>query len=146
MIQIIAAAEADIPRILEIERASFSPPWTHGALLGEIYGGDSFFALATEDGVIIGFCVLRRISGEGELLRIAVDASARRRGAADLLMNAAIGYAEQSALGAIFLEVRQSNAAAIALYKKHGFKQAGIRKNYYTQPAEAAVVMKKEWP
>ena len=137
------AAEGDIPRILEIERGAISPPWTHGALLGEIYREDSFFAVAAcSPRFLVGFAILRQMGSEGELLQIAVDKAARRRGAADALMASALRFARGRALESVFLEVRAGNAAALALYKKHGFKPVRTRKGYYSDPLEDAVVMK----
>ena len=144
MISIVTATEEDIPRILEIERDSISPPWTHGALLGEIYRDDSFFALARESADIKGFVILRRMADEGELLQIAVDKDARRRGIADALIAAAIENGAEQDLISMFLEVRESNAAAIALYGKHGFKPVRKRKDYYGDPVEDAVVMVRD--
>jgi len=191
MINIIAASEGDLERILEIEQETISPPWTHGTLLSELYREDTFFAAATlgnsqftihnsqlsdaldkfggidnytsdaedvmgdgthdathdetnidgADGAIVGFVILRRMVDEGELLQIAVDKAARRRGVADMLLSAALGYAEQNNLKSVYLEVRKSNAAAIALYEKHGFKPLRHRKNYYSNPTEDATVM-----
>ena len=146
-VRIAAAVEEDIERILEIEREAISPPWTHGALLGEVYREDSFFSVAVIDnphwdGDVAGFVVLRRMADEGELLQIAVDKAMRRRGIADMLLGAALSYADENALKSVFLEVRKSNAAAIALYEKHGFRPLRLRKEYYSSPVEDAVVMK----
>ena len=139
------ATEDDIPRILEIENEAISPPWTHGGLLGEIYNEDSFFALAIDaEDATLGFVILRRMGDEGELFQIAVEKAHRQRGIADTLMEAAIDWAHGNGLGSIYLEVRESNEAAIALYKKHGFIQTGRRKGYYTEPMEDAAVMKFE--
>ena len=167
---IVDAREEDIPRILEIEQTSITPPWTHGALLGEIYRDDSFFAVVKapvsgdpkivsieysprapaaeseerrEDMAVQGFVILRRMGDEAELLQIAVDKAMRRLGLADKLMLAALRYSLENELGSIFLEVRSSNEAAIALYKKHGFKPVSSRKDYYIDPVEDAVVMKR---
>ena len=185
MISIAAATDKDIPRLLEIERDAISPPWTHGALLSELYRGDSFFAVAvgecgmrnaecgitresaasaanaelktsefvidnegTYDGnssQLLGFVILRRMGDEGELLQIAVDSAARRRGVADALLEAALGFSLEHALKSVFLEVRLGNEAAIALYTKHCFQTVRRRKDYYTNPAEDAVVMVKEF-
>ena len=145
MIVIKTATEADIPRILEIELEAISPPWSHGTLLSEIYREDSFFAVARLDmdtGPLSGFVILRRMGDEGELLQIAVDKAARRGGAADLLMTAALRFIKDASMGSIFLEVRKSNEAAISLYKKHGFKTVRSRKDYYSDPIEDAIVMK----
>jgi len=89
----------------------------------------------------LGFVILRKMGDEAELLQIAVDKSARRLGVADMLLGAALCYARDNALAPVFLEVRKSNDAAVALYKKHGFKPVRQRKNYYSDPIEDAVVM-----
>ena len=134
------ATEEDIPRIIEIEHEAISPPWTHGGLLGEIYSDDVFFALAVEDDVILGFVILRRMGDEGELFQIAVDNKHRRRGVADTLMESAADWAQNNGVDSIYLEVREGNEAAIALYEKHGFIKTGRRKGYYTEPVEDAMI------
>ena len=148
MIYLTTATEEDMLRILEIEQESISPPWTHGALLSEIYREDSFFAAAFDGAgaqpsahCLIGFVILRRVADEGELFQIAIDKTARRRGVADMLMDAAFNYASESGIRSVYLEVRKSNKAAICLYKKHGFKSVRHRKNYFDSPVEDAIVM-----
>jgi len=143
MIELIQAAEEDLLRIIEIENEAFSPPWTHGTLLGEVYREDSLFLCAKEGGVILGYMVLRLGLDDGELLSIAVEKSARRRGVADKLLDAALRYAMERAQRSVFLEVRTGNEAAIALYKKHGFAPVGRRKAYYIDPVEDALVLRK---
>ncbi|NLA86564.1 MAG: ribosomal protein S18-alanine N-acetyltransferase, partial [Clostridiales bacterium] len=76
-----------------------------------------------------------------ELYQIAVREDMRRRGVADSLMAAALAYCRENHIDSLYLEVRKSNEAAIRLYQKHGFKNAGRRKNYYSNPVEDAVVM-----
>jgi len=166
MIRLTPATEDDLPGILEIEQEAISPPWTHGALLSEIYRDDSFFTVAygatansekttqsagkeTKDGGrdscgVSGFVILRRMADEGELLQIAVNKTVRRCGVADTLMEAALRYSSEQALKTVFLEARRSNEAAIALYKKHGFMPVSHRRDYYSSPAEDAIVLKKE--
>ena len=144
MIIISGVTERDLPHLVEIEQTSISPPWSEDALRGEIRREDSFFPVAFLDGVAAGFCVLRRMADEGELLRIAVDASYRRRGVADVLMGAVVEFARDNALTAIFLEVRESNMAAVGLYRKHGFIEAGRRKGYYDKPAEDALIFARK--
>ena len=158
------ATEDDIPRILEIERDAISPPWPHGALLSEIYSDDSYFAVwdagtvpasnsplgrggSEADGVVfpvLGFIILRRVADEGELFQIAIDAPHRRQGIADRLMAASLDWAGINNINSIYLEVRKSNEAAITLYTKHEFKQAGLRKEYFTDPVEDAIIMVNE--
>jgi len=95
--------------------------------------------------VTLGFVILRRAGDEGELFQIAVDNAARRQGAADILMGAALDYASEKSLSSVFLEVRKSNEAAIGLYKKHGFEPVRRRKDYYSDPVEDAVIMVKNY-
>ena len=153
MVRIVPAVEDDISRIAEIEAEAFAPPWAAGALLSELYREDSFFAVAymlAGEKVCqirtlpVGFVILRGFTDDGELLQIAVDRDARRCGIADLLMTAALGYAREKNLKAVFLEVRMSNDAAVALYKKHGFKSVRFRKDYYSNPLEDALVMVRD--
>ena len=132
-----------MPGILEIEKESISPPWTHGGLLSEMHSSDAYFALALEGSTILGFIVLRRMADESELLQIAVGKVHRRQGAACKLVKDALNWARSNDISTIYLEVRKSNKAAIALYKKHCFKEAGQRKNYYTEPVEDALIMVK---
>ena len=141
MINISEAAENDIDAILKIEQESILPPWTHGALLNEFYRDDSYFIRAQNEDSISGFAILRLSADEAELLRIAVERSYRRKGIAGLLMDAVLHYAKEKELKAVHLEVRKSNAAAIHLYKKYGFKTVRCRKNYYSHPPEDAAVM-----
>ena len=139
----VEATENDLARVLEIEREAISPPWTPGGLLREIYNDNSFFVLASEDDAVLGFVILRRIGSDGELFQIAVDAANRRCGVADALMEAALRQADGFDVNSLYLEVRKSNAAAIALYEKHGFRQTGSRKDYYTEPVEDAATMER---
>jgi ribosomal-protein-alanine N-acetyltransferase len=149
--RIILASEEHMERILELEREAISPPWTHGKLLGELYSGDSYFALATESepspaagpGGILGFVILRVAADECELYQIAVAEAHRRRAVADALMASAFDWARGRGATSMHLEVRRSNEAAIALYRKHGFVTVRTRRDYYTDPVEDATVMSR---
>jgi len=135
------ACENDIDWLLEVEREAFIPPWTHGTLLSEIYDSDSYFVIAREGGLNLGFVILKRLVDSGELLQIATHKDARRRGVASMLLAAAITHSKECGLDAVFLEVRKSNDAAASLYIKHGFVPNRVRKNYYADPIEDAVEM-----
>ena len=141
MISIRKATEDDLPWILGLEQEAFSPPWTHGALLSEVYKEDSYFVIAIENEIKLGFIIMRSMVDCGELLQIAVGTSIRRRGIADFLMRVMLDYARVNTVTSIFLEVRKSNTAAVNLYKKHGYTLVRRRKNYYTNPVEDALVM-----
>lgn len=147
MIRIIEARESHLPELVKIENACIAPPWSEAEILNEIGRSDGLFALALENGSdtaeggVLGFCILRRAADEAEIYQIAVCEDARRRGVADSLMHRAVRYCRENKIGSVYLEVRKSNEAAIRLYRKHGFKNGGRRKNYYSSPVEDAVVM-----
>jgi ribosomal-protein-alanine N-acetyltransferase len=147
MIRIIEAEEKHLPSILQIERAAFQPPWTEGTLLCEVGREEAYFALAIGDGddaeadEVLGFCILHQVSDEAELYQIAVSEASRGRGIARQLMEEALTYAKSRGIVAVFLEVRKSNAPAVGLYKKFGYKVVGRRKNYYDNPLEDAFIM-----
>jgi len=131
---------------------AISPNWTSDAFLSEMRKSDSFFLVALDDAMVdnetgsprcMGFAVVRQVGDDGELLQIAVDKSARRSGIGSLLMEAVLDYAAKNAMHSIFLEVRSSNVAAITLYEKNGFEPVRTRKDYYDNPVEDALVMRK---
>ena len=144
-INIILANEDDIIHILEIEQEANSPSWTHGALLSEIYKEDSFFIVAVDNENIIGFAIMNNTDNCGEILKIAVDKSWRRKGVGDLLIRSVLDHAECMKYDSVFLEVRKTNDAAIRLYEKHGFNKVRVRKDYYTHPIEDAFIMMLEF-
>jgi len=149
LIRIALATEENVSQVFEIEKETISPPWSRDALLDELKRDDSFFIVAVEGAQkshpsLLGFAVLRRVGDDGELLRIAVNTSARRSGVGDLLMEAVLDFAEKNKLASIFLEVRCSNTAAVQLYEKHGFFTLRTRKDYYDSPVEDAVVYAKK--
>jgi ribosomal-protein-alanine N-acetyltransferase len=141
-IRIDIASENQIGEIMEIERANFTPPWSEGSMLREIYSDDSVVLVITDAARVAGFCVLRVAGAEAELLNLAVDAAWRRRGFAVSLLRSLFELACSLSVTTIFLEVRQSNAPAIALYEKLGFNYVGLRKDYYDEPAEDAILMR----
>ncbi|HZQ92248.1 MAG TPA: ribosomal protein S18-alanine N-acetyltransferase [Terriglobales bacterium] len=98
--------------------------------------------VAEHEGDVIGFVVLRTLAGDWELENIAVALAARRRGAGKRLIAAALALARESRARSVFLEVRESNAAARALYESAGFRPAGRRPGYYAAPREDAIVYK----
>jgi ribosomal-protein-alanine N-acetyltransferase len=141
MIEIVTAQERHIDDIMALERECIVPPWSEGSLLGEMERPDAFFALAVDDGRILGFCLLHRCADEAELYQIAVTAGDRRRGVAGMLLDAGLSWCRENSLVAVWLEVRKSNEAALSLYQKYGFTVEGRRKKYYVNPVEDAVLM-----
>lgn len=131
----------DLQDVAELEQKSFTVPWS-GKLLEECLVSplDKVWVLEDE-GKIKGYCNFRVIAGEGELMRIAILPASRGRGYGRELMEILAEYARINQVEEISLEVRASNSAAINLYKSYGFKIEAVRKRYYTDPAEDALIM-----
>ena len=98
-----------------------------------------------EEGYVLGYAGLHTILDEGYIDNIAVAPDARRHGVASALLDVFCRFGAAN-LAFLTLEARKSNAAAIALYEKHGFQQAGLRPGYYQHPREDAVIMTREFP
>lgn len=140
------AEVADLEAVSAIERASFSDPWSEHALAAAMSGPQTVFIVAEAaspgETAIIGYFVLTRAADEAELLNLAVTAADRRRGLGRVLLERALSEARGMNVHAVFLEVRESNAAARLLYQSAGFHQVGRRKNYYRRPAEDALIFR----
>lgn len=130
-----------IGQIAALERECFSTPWSEAMLTEVLFDSQASFIVAeSEDGGVLGYAGLQVVLDEGYIDNIAVEPNARRHGVADELLDVFCRFGEAN-LAFLTLEVRASNAPAIALYRKHGFEEAGRRKNYYTKPTEDAVIM-----
>ena len=141
-IQITPMTKERLPAVAALEQVCFpADPWSE-ALFREALDNPAVAILLAqgEDGGVLGYAVLSTVLDEGNLDNIAVAPEARRNGIADALLSAIAGFGREH-LACLMLEVRASNAPAIALYEKHGFTAAGRRKNYYDTPKEDAVLM-----
>ena len=130
-----------LPQIQKIEQQSFSVPWTEAMLRMQLQPDSHVFLTAETDGEVVGYVGLTYVLDEGYISNVAVRPDRRRRGAADALLGALEARARALRLSFLTLEVRESNAPAIALYGKHGYRIAGRRKNYYEKPTEDALLM-----
>ena len=134
-----------IPQIAALERACFSHPWSEEMLTGELWNEAAVVVVAQgEDGTVLGYAGLQTVLDEGYINHVAGAEPFRRQGVADALIDAFVCFG-QAKLAFLTLEVRASNAPAIALYEKHGFAQVGRRKNYYDHPQEDAILMTLEF-
>ncbi len=130
----------EIPVILEIEQLCFMDPWSERMIENSLKSGLDTWLLLTEEGAA-GYCVFRIVADVCELLRIAVRPEYRGRGLSKKLMDQLVFYSRQKDVKSIFLEVRESNERARNLYRSYGFTEEGIRKHYYLNPCEDAVIM-----
>lgn len=143
--QVVPMDRGHIPAIAALERTCFSRPWSEGALAEELYNDTACFLVAEgEDGSVLGYAGLHVILDEGYIDNVAVDPAYRRQGVADALLEVFCRFGAEK-LAFLTLEVRESNAPAIALYEKHGFYTVGRRKDYYDDPKEDALLLTREW-
>ncbi|MCL1859318.1 MAG: ribosomal protein S18-alanine N-acetyltransferase [Oscillospiraceae bacterium] len=141
MIRIIPLAEEYIDKIVKIERESFGDPWSKKLFVDLIDNPLAVCFVAVEDAEVAGYLIAYQIIDEIQILNIAVKESKRNGKIATELFNVIFEYAKIESVKEFTLEVRQSNIGAIALYKKLGFKIDGMRKNYYKNPKEDAILM-----
>lgn len=139
--RIVDVSTEHIPQIEEIERECFSRPWTAEQLKSQMRDAQHEFIAAMDGGRVLGYVGLMYVLDEGYISNVAVHPDARRQGIGDALIDALAAKAAELELAFLTLEVRESNAPAIALYAKHGFHPVGKRKNYYDAPKEDAVLM-----
>lgn len=139
--EIVPMDRSHLESIAALERQCFSAPWSVSMLEEELFNPQASFLVAEgEDGQVLGYAGLQVVLDEGYIANIAVAPQWRRQGLAGELLEVYCRFA-QAHLAFLTLEVRASNEAAIALYVKHGFAQAGFRKNYYQDPKEDALIM-----
>ena len=142
MIEIIRMNESHVSAVAELEKQNFSEPWPEIAVRSELTNKLALWLVAVEDGVVAGYVGSQTVLQEADMMNIAVADTHRRRGIARMLVEELIRQLDAYQLT---LEVRASNAPAIALYEALGFQQVGLRKNYYHKPKEDALILRKEW-
>jgi len=136
---------ADLPDVLAIERASFTFPWSAGFFVQELKIDCARSHLAVVDGKPAGYVIYWLLSREMDIHNLAVAPAYRRRGIAHALLQAVIADAVRERANRITLEVRKSNEAAQRLYHSAGFMAKGVRKGYYSDDGEDALVMVLEF-
>lgn len=142
--QIRDICETDIEKICQLEKKIFSDPWGAAGVresLGQNYT-KLFGAWTGEE--LAGYAIVYFLADEGELVRIATAPSCRRRGVASGLIRELLRVCRERGMKRVLLDVRESNEAAIKLYKGTGFQVDGMRKDFYTKPSEAAILMSRE--
>jgi ribosomal-protein-alanine N-acetyltransferase len=127
-----------------IERRCFGDPWSEASFREAVSAPWSFGLVAESESAVIGYMVGREAAGTGEVLNLAVDPPFRRRGVAQALLEAGLAALARRGVDEVFLEVRESNAAAQALYAGAGFRIVGRRSAYYRNPVEDALVLRLE--
>lgn len=138
--------QQDIPFLVKMEQKLFSDAWTEMSLINTLhYRPDTSF-VAELDGEPVGYLFFMAAADEGELLRIGVSPEYRRQGVGQVLLDHMDYFVLENGIYSVWLEVRESNEPARALYEKSGFVTQGCRKKYYHRPDEDAVIMSKSYP
>ena len=135
---------AHVPQIAALEKATFSFPWDEASILAELDNPLALWLVVVEDEKVLGYVGSQTVFEDADILNVAVLPAARRRGIAEALMTALESRLSERGAERITLEVRASNAPAIALYRKLGYAQVGLRKNYYEKPREDAMILQKQ--
>ena len=135
--------EADLARVLTIERSSFGVPWTRSTFRSLMERRGTGLWVAESGAEIVGYAVVWTVLDQAELGNVAVDAGWRRRGIASRLVEAVVAWLSERGVREVFLEVRESNQGARSLYARHGFEPVGRRSGYYSRPREDALVLRR---
>ena len=136
---------AHVPQVAELERICFADPWSEKSVASELDNKWALWQVAVEDDRVIGYIGSQTSIDETDVMNVAVHPDFRRRGIAESLIIRLVEELKNRGSHALMLEVRASNAPAIALYEKLGFLQVGCRKNYYRNPKEDALILRKGW-
>ena len=142
---ILRMNESHVKAVAELEKLCFSDPWSENSVASELKNKLSLWLVAEEDGCVAGYIGSQTCGDESDVMNVAVHPDFRRRGIAETLVNALVEELKAIESHCLTLEVRASNVPAIALYEKLGFAKIGRRKNYYRNPREDALIMRKEW-
>ena len=133
--------DSDLDMVMEIERESFSTPWSRGTFRGLLQRSDASLWVAQVGERVVGYAVVWYLFREAELGNLAVAPGWRRRRLGTQLLDWALQKARERGTERIFLEVRVGNRTAQQLYERYGFSQVGLRRRYYRAPVEDARVM-----
>lgn len=138
----IATVE-DLKEIETIERECFPDPWSRQSLEGSLLDKNTGCAVAVQSGKILGYVLYGFVLDESEIYRIAVTKSGRRRGLGALFLKHLETFSENHQISRILLDVREKNEGARCFYEAMGFSVDGVRKNFYQNPCDHAVLMSK---
>ena len=145
MIEIQFMNESHVAQVAELEKRCFSVPWSENSIRYELTNPLSLWFVAVDGEKLLGYIGSQTVMDEADMMNVAVDPAARRRGIALRLVQALVQALAAKQVRALTLEVRAGNEPAKALYEQLGFLQVGRRPNYYRNPKEDALILRKEW-
>lgn len=142
---IVPMNEHHVPQIARLERECFADPWSQQSIASELHNPLSLWLVAQEGQTLLGYVGSQTCLDETDMMNIAVSPASRRQGVARALIEALVSALRERGSKQLTLEVRASNGPARQLYESLGFLQVGLRKNYYRNPKEDALILRKEW-
>ena len=142
---IVKMNEGHVKAVAELEKICFSDPWSENSVASELKNKLALWLVAEDEGRVAGYIGSQTCGDESDVMNVAVHPDFRRCGIAETLVNALVDELKAIESRCLTLEVRVSNVPAISLYEKLGFAEVGRRKNYYRNPREDALIMRKEW-
>ena len=132
-----------VPQVAQLEKMCFADPWSEMSIESELRSIWSYWLVALEEDRVVGYVGSQSSIDEADIMNVAVQPDFRRRGVAEALIIRLVSDLKVRGIHALLLEVRVSNTPAITLYEKLGFCQVGRRKNYYHNPKEDALILRK---
>ena len=141
---ILPMNETHVSAVAELEKLCFSAPWSERSIASELQNEYSLWLVEERDGVAVAYVGSQSCPPEADVMNVAVAPAFRRQGIGEGLMVALMDALRDKGMESLTLEVRVSNSSAIALYDRLGFTEVGRRPNYYTDPREDALIMRKE--
>ena len=145
MMRFLEMKAVHVPQVAALEKLCFADPWSENSVSSELNNDLALWLVAMNDDTVVGYIGSQTVAGETDVMNIAVHPDWRRRGIAQSLIECLVVELKNRGSEALMLEVRASNAPAIALYEKLEFRQVGRRPNYYRNPKEDALILRKEW-
>ena len=142
---IVKMNESHVPQIAELEKLCFNDPWSVNSIASELDNRLSFWLVAVENDCVLGYVGSQTVLGETDMMNIATHPDHRKQGIAAALIEALIAGLKERGSHSLMLEVRASNEAAISVYRRLDFVEVGKRKNYYRNPKEDALILRKEF-
>lgn len=141
---ILPMNETHVSAVAELEKLCFSAPWSERSIASELTNEYSLWLVEERDGVAVAYVGSQSCPPEADVMNVAVAPAFRRQGIGEGLMVALMDALRDKGMESLTLEVRASNSSAIALYDRLGFTEVGRRPNYYIDPGEDALIMRKE--
>ncbi len=141
MLNVRSMKDSDVEAVARLEQQIFTDAWSEKGILDTFKQPQAFILVAEHDDQVIGYCIVYFVLDEAEIARIAVDPVVRKQGVGQELLRATCRVGIQQGIERILLDVRESNTSARRFYSAFGFAEDGLRKNFYENPKEHAVLM-----